>query len=61
MLKIDQHTRNELVVAIGLEAIILLFFPRIYRVACVRANFKRELRVENKCSTFHMYYVGIKI
>jgi hypothetical protein len=43
MLKIDQHTRNELVVAIGLEAIVSLFFPRIHRVAWARANFKREL------------------
>ncbi len=60
MLKIDQHTRNELVVAIGLEAIVSLFFSRIYHVACARANFKRELRVENNCFTFHTYYVGIK-
>jgi hypothetical protein len=26
MLKIYKHTRNELIVAIGLEAIVLLFF-----------------------------------
>ncbi len=49
MLKIDQHTRNELVVAIGLEVIVSLFFPRFYHVACARANFKKELRVETNC------------
>ena len=46
MLKIDQHTRNDCAVRIGLEAIVAIFSPRFYRVACARVNFKKELQVE---------------
>ncbi len=53
--------RNDLVVSIGLEAIVSLFFWRFYPVACARVNLKREFRVEIFCFTFGTYYVGIKI
>ncbi len=49
------------IVSIGLNAIVLLFFWRFYRVACARANSKREFQVKIFCFTFHTYYVGIKI
>jgi hypothetical protein len=49
--------RNELVVPNGLEAIVSLFFPRFYRVACARANLKRELRVENNCCMWYVPYL----
>ncbi len=55
-------SRNDLVVSIGLEAIVSLFFRRFYRVVCTRANSKREFRVvEIFCFTFPTYYVGIQI
>ncbi len=60
MLKIDWHARNGLVVTNGLEAIISLYFPRFYDVACARVNSKREFRVEIIYFKFRTYYVGIK-
>jgi hypothetical protein len=52
--------RNDLVVSIGLEAIVSLYIPRFYHVACARANSKREFQVEIICFKFRTYYVGIK-
>ncbi len=60
MLKIDRHARNGLVVTNGLEAIVSLYFPRFYHVACSIGNSKIEFRVEIICFKFRTYHVGIK-
>jgi hypothetical protein len=53
--------RNDLVVSIGLKAIVLLFFWRFYR-GVRESEFKDiELQVEIFCFTFCTYYVGIEM